>query len=163
VKKSILVLVILVLLLALLPAGVAQAKKPLHCDLYYEWFGASDPDFGDRFVTWKGTISGDIEGTIVWFPGLEPMVFTGQASHYDGSWEIWEEAGGNMLLAGYGYGSSTARHGKNSNWRTNDVITDAGVGYEDWIGRHVHQSGNFEWADITIGLPSHGWGIFRAN
>ena len=141
-------------------------KKPapaLNCTTEYFFQGAlPTPIFDDqgRLLAWEGPISGDINGVIQWYMDVTTMVYTGQASHYEDRFVILNNEGG-FLLAGDEAGSTTARHGKNSNWRTNGIVTDAAPGYEDWIGRHNHAEGHFTWA--APGLPDHGYGTFRIN
>ena len=123
--------------------------------------GLGITDDQGRTLAWKGTVSGDINGVVKWYMDLNNMLYTGQASHYKDRFEIWDAAEENLLLAGDEAGSTTARHMKNSNWRTNGIVTDAAPGYEDWIGRHNHAEGHFTWA--APGLPDHGYGTFRIN
>jgi hypothetical protein len=123
-----------------------------------------DLDEEGRLLVWEGTISGDIEGVIQWW--MEPMSITGQASHYVDRWEIWsddplENSEAVLLLAGDEEGTTTVRHGKNSVWRANGLVTDVSAGLEDWIGCEVHDDGHFTWA--APGLPDHGTGTFRVN
>ena len=119
-----------------------------------------------RLLVWKGTISGDIEGVIQWWMEV-PFTTTGQASHFVGRWEIWDidpvlyPDDAVLLLAGDEEGTTTVRHGKNSVWRANGIVTDVSAGLEDWIGCDVHEDGNFTWA--APGLPDHGTGTFRVN
>jgi hypothetical protein len=116
---------------------------------------------------WVGSISGDIEGVIIWPPGTEPMTFAGQTSHYGGAFEIWDidpvlyPDDAVLLLAGEGEGSTTVRHGKNSVWRSTGIVTEACEDLEDWIGRRVYQDGHFTWA--APGVPLDGEGTFRVN
>ena len=156
-KRLIMVLAILVLILVLLPAGSAQAKKPLDGSTSYTFMGLSGILDGEgRPLIWEGPITGEIAGTIRWYAASE-MHYTGQASHYDVVWEI-VDAGDNVILAGEDSGSTTARHGKNSNWRTNGIVTVASDPYSEWLGRHVHMGGNFTW--VMPGLPEQGTGYF---
>ena len=65
-------------------------------------------------------------------------------------------------------GTTTARHGKNGNWRTNGVVTDAHPDYAQWIGRPMHESGQLTWQvietpDGPIVVPLGGAGTFRVN
>ena len=156
VKKLILVLVILVLLLALVP-GVAQAKKPFRATTEHVFVGPPTD------ISWQGTIyleDGAELGTITWFE--DPfMRFTGQASHWANDWEIVDESG-ELKMSGFSSGSTTARHGKNSNWRSNGTVLEAYGDFDGWQGRNVHESGNFEWS-LTGPFPSHGESIFRVN
>jgi hypothetical protein len=160
-KKSILVLLILVLLLALIPIGMAQAKKPFRATTTHTFVGTV---VDGRFIFWEGEITGDIEGTIRWWGDPGGLQVTGQASHYDMFLEIVkiDEFGNeHVLLAGEDSGTTTARHGKNSNWRTNGIVTYADEDFASWLGRHVHQSGHFWWT--AGGAPEAGTSIFRIN
>ena len=156
-KKLIFSMLALALILALVPAGMAKKPAPkLDCTIEYVWVGG-----------WAGTISGDIEGDIVWPPGAEPPKFVGQTSHYEGRFEIYDDDD-NLLLAGEGPGSTTIRHGKNSVWRSNGIVTDACEDLEDWIGRKVHQEGHFTWQNIgtpedPIIIPEAGAGTLQVN
>ena len=94
------------------------------------------------------------------------MRFAGQTSHYVGSFQIWTDdpafnPDAVLLLTGEGAGSTTIRHGKNSIWRSNGIVTGASDDFVDWIGRRVHQEGQFTW--LEPGIPDHGTGTFRVN
>ena len=118
-------------------------------------------------LVWEGTISGDFEGCIQWWsiPPEEPRL-TGQASHHDELWEIWDDCvqheGRTLQLTGTDSGTTTVRHFKNSIWRANGVVT--GAEDSELIGRRVHSGGTVEW-DFTTGmpLPLKGEGVFRVN
>jgi hypothetical protein len=129
----------------------------------YEFAGADDPpafDAEGRLLAWKGTISGDIEGVIMWWMAV-PFKYTGQVSHWTDRWEIWNPAETELLLAGDEAGTTTVRHGKNSAWRANGIVTEASQEFNIWIGRQTHDGGNFTWA--APGLPDQGVGTFRVN
>ena len=118
-------------------------------------------DAEGRPLVWEGPISGDIEGVIQWWAS-GPMSFTGQASHYEERFTIWGDVGKTeLLLVGDEAGTTTARHGKNSNWRTNGTVTEVGPGFEDWLGRQEHAEGHFTWEGP--GLPDYGYGTLRIN
>ena len=147
---------------------MAQAKNPFRATTDYDFRGADvpptiDPEKG--LLAWQGTITGDINGVIQWW--MPVLYSTGQVSHFeDTRWEIWavdplihEDA--LLLLAGYEAGTTTVRHGKNSVWRANGIVTDASEGYEYLEGRPTHDGGHFTWA--APGLPDHGVGEFRIN
>ena len=163
-KRLIFLLSTLALILALVPAGMTQAKKPapkLDCTIDYWWVRLNPPDpFPGR---WEATVSGDIDGYAV-YPG-GPMRFAGQTSHYGGAFQIYDkdpkDPAAVLLMAGEGHGSTTVRHGKNSNWRTSGTVTEAYGQYADWEGRRVRQEGTFTWADD--GAPEAGSGTFRVN
>jgi hypothetical protein len=137
------------------------AKKPISDSTDYDFVGHLGILDGEgRLLGWIGTISGDINGVIKWWM-VPPMSYTGQASHYEDRFEIWNADTTVLLLAGDEAGTTTARHGKNSNWRTNGTVSEVGPGYEDWLGRNNHAEGHFTWA--APGLPDHGTGTFRIN
>jgi hypothetical protein len=137
------------------------AKKPISDSTEYDFVGHLGIfDSEGRLLAWKGTVSGDINGVIKWWMVL-PMSYTGQASHYEDRFEIWNAAETELLLAGDEAGTTTARHGKNSNWRTNGTVTEVGQGFEEWLGRQEHSEGHFTWA--APGVPDHGTGTFRIN
>ena len=161
-KKSIVVLLIVSLIVTLVPAAMVLAEKPapsLTGTTEYDFVGyLGEFDDQGRLLAWEGTITGDIEGVIQWWMAV-PMA-SGQVSHYDCRVVILD-ATGELVLAGDEAGSTTVRHGKNSIWRTNGIVTDASEEFEGWIGRHVHEEGHFTWA--APGVPDHGTGTFRVN
>jgi hypothetical protein len=159
-KKLIFLLLTLALILALVPAGMAKKPGPsLKCTIDYWWVRDNAPDpFPGH---WEATISGDINGYVV-YPGGGAMRPAGQSSHYGAAFEIYaDDTLGTLLMAGDGHGSTTVRHGKNSNWRTTGTVTEAYGQYAEWDGRRVHQQGTFTW-DVD-GAPKDGSGTFRVN
>ena len=167
-KKWSFSLLALTVVMALLPAGIAQAKTPLNGSTAYEFVGHLGMiDADGRLLVWEGTTSGDIDGMIRWW--AEPGdTFTGQAHHYSLRMEILDSTGTELLIAAAVKGSTTARHEKNSNWRENGVVIEASEEFEAWVGRHVHESGHFTWQvidtpDGPITLPKAGTSIFRIN
>ena len=152
----------LILILMLVPTFVAQADKPapsLRCTTEYDFVGHHGVFDGEgRLLAWEGTISGDIEGVIQWWM-VVPFTITGQVSHFEARWEIWD--GDELLLAGDEAGTTTNRPGKTGVWRANGIVTEASPEFEDWLGRHVHDGGEFEWE--APALPDYGWGTFRIN
>jgi hypothetical protein len=149
---------ITLLLLALMPVGMALATNPLQCVIDYSYIG----DFDDqgRFISWEAAVSGCLDGTARWWGDPTAMRFTGQASHYEDNWELVDSAG-NVLLAGEESGSTTVRHMNNSNWRTNGTVTEANGAFANWLGRQTHASGHFTWT--PDGLPFEGSGILCIN
>lgn len=140
-------------------------KKPapkLNCTTDYDFVaGLGIYDNQGRLLVWQGTTSGDINGIIKWWTDMATMWYTGQASHYEDRFEIWNAEETMLLLAGDEAGSTTARHGNNSNWRTNGTVTEGYGEYEDWLGCNTHAEGHFTWA--APGVPDHGDGTFRIN
>ena len=136
----------------------------------YYFFGADDPptvDAEGRVLCWKGPISGDIEGVILWWFDMDRFVSAGQVSHWVNRWEIWsgdplenpEEAV--LLMAGDEAGTTTAPPGEDGFWWGKGIVTEASAEFEDWIGRQMYDGGNFTWA--APGLPDCGEGTFRIN
>ncbi len=156
-----LVLAALVFTLALVPAGMAQAKKPLIGAMDLTFVGHLGPIFDGegRLLTWVGTISGDINGAMK-FWGVLGTPTTGQVFHFIERWEIWD--GEELLLAGDDAGTVTVRHAKNTNYRMNGEVLEASGDFSNLIGRHVHMSGHIIWAIPGL-LPGTGPGIFRIN
>ena len=137
-------------------------KKPaptLNCTTEYSYKGNLGIVENGRLLGWEGEIHGDIEGVIQWW--METMVFTGQASHYTDRFVILNADKTVLLLAGDEAGTTTACHGKNSNSRTNGIVTDAAAAYEGSIGRKNHAEGHFTWD--SDGKPYEGDGTFRIN
>ena len=64
-------------------------------------------------------------------------------SHYAGRWEIWNCDETALLLGVDSRGTITIRHGKNSIWRENGIVTEANGEFEIWIGYQVHEGGYF--------------------
>ena len=160
---------LLVLGTVLSDGAAAQAKKPaptLTGTTDYDFVGYLGIfDAKGRLLCWKGTISGDIEGVIQWWM-VVPTKKTGQASHYVERFEIWDinpvDPDAELLLAVDEEGTTTVRHGKNTVWRANGIVTEAYGEFEDWIGRQTHNSGDATWLIPGI-LPLDGEGIFRVN
>jgi hypothetical protein len=141
----------------------ASAKSPLRADTTYDFVGdVFDPVKG--VLVWEGTTTGEFNGCIQWWSTELFPTITGQASHYNNVWEIWDECGegGTLLLTGTESGTTTVRHFKNSIWRANGVVT--GPEGSDLIGRRVHDGGTVEW-DFSGDSPAprKGAGVFRVN
>lgn len=138
-----------------MPMGMVQANKPLIFDTFYEFFVIAwppeDPFMCDEgwMLAWIGTVTGSFEGNIYYcmHDTADPAFnrLTGITNHWeDAYWEIWVD--GEMVIQGWGGGSSTLlppTAKKAANWRAaKGVITDAGEGYEEWIGRPFHDGGD---------------------
>ena len=170
-KKLSLVLVALALLLALLPAGMAQAEKPapsLTSTIDY-WFvghlGITDPE--ERLLVWEGTISGDIEGVMLWWfvlgGGPPNMPDAAHVSFYEARGEIWDDnplinPGANLLLAVESSGVTAKPPGKDGIWNGHGIVTEAYGAFTGWDGRQVYETGNVNWD-----FPYSGTGIYRIN
>lgn len=162
-KTLISLLLTLALILALVPAGIAQAKKPaptLACTITYDFvghYGIFDDE--ERLLVWHGEIHEDIEGVILWWFVLEggPTIpDTAHVSFYEARWEILD--GDDLLLAGDSSGTTAKPPGTDSIWRGNGIVTEAYGEFEDWNGRQTYEGGNVNWD-----FPYSGEGIFRIN
>jgi len=167
-KKLISISTIPVLALALLlvlgtvlsDGAAAQDEKttpPLTCATEYDFVGHLEP----YALKWVGPVSGDIEGVIKWWllsksPHPAPP---GQVGQMLFRWEIWDVDEEVLLLAGDENERTIVRHGKNSVWRANGIVTEASEEFEDYIGSQMHDGGNFTWA--SPGVPEHGFGTLR--
>jgi len=154
---------LLVLGTVLSDGAAAQAKKttpPLTCATEYFFEGDVPP----YELAWVGPVSGDIQGVIKWWllsrsPHPPPPAQVGQMLF---RWEIWDEGENVLLLEGEERERTIVRHGKNSVWRANGIVTygNPDVGnLKDYIGSQMHDGGNFTWA--APGLPDHGFGTLR--
>ena len=159
--------IVLALILMLVPTGMALAEKPapsLTVETEYNFVGDQGIfDLEGRLLAWKGTVSGDIEeGVIKWYMWM-PMTSTGQVNHFaDTKWEIWSMDETELLLAGKEFGSTTVRPGKTGVWRANGTVTETSLGFEEWLGRPMHDGGEFEWVIPGV-FPCCGWGTLRIN
>jgi hypothetical protein len=145
-------------------AGV-NAAAPLKATTEYAFVGhLGELDADGRLLAWKGTTSGDIDGVIRWWM-VVPFSITGQVTHFEERWEIWDVTSSFLLLEGYNAGTTTNRPGKNGVWRSNGIVTWVHPDFPEldkWFGRHMHESGEFSWL-IQGELPFQGTGIFRIN
>ena len=160
-KKSMCLLLTLLVILALASAGMTEAEKPapsLAGTTEHEFVGhLGILDDKGRLLAWEGTISGDINGVIQWWMG--PMSSIGHVSSYVYRVEIWNSDKTILLLAGEASGSSTAAPGEDAVWRGKGIVTEASAEFEDWIGRQVYESGQATWAIPGV-LPDHGVSTF---
>ena len=183
-KKLITFFALAAFLVAFIAVGLALAKKgtpPLTCATEYFFVGEV---VDGRFLGWVGPISGDIEGVVRWWlisvapHPVTPPNGPAQAGQMLFRWEIWDEEwisdmeswdgeawdnwdnGERVLsLAGDENERTIIRHGKNSVWRANGIVTEASAKYEPYIGSRMHDGGNFTWA--APGVPDHGFGTLR--
>jgi hypothetical protein len=148
-------------------ATMAEANDPapLNATLDYEFVGyLLQFDTEGRLLAWEGTTSGDINGIIRWWM-VVPFSVTGQVTHFEERWEIWDSTDSFLLLAGYNAGTTTNRPGRSGVWRSNGIVTEFNPDFPDlakWVGRHMHESGEFFWT-IPGQLPLNGIGVFRVN
>ena len=161
----------LALILLLIPTGMALAEKPapsLTGTTEYSFVGhLGIKDTEERTLAWQGTVSGDFTGSIEWWMHVDEgdMKISGQVNHFaDARWVIYNSAGV-KVLEGVEFGSTTNRPGKTGVWRANGTVTYANPDFPelyDWLGRQVHDGGEFEWVIPGV-FPLGGWGTFRIN
>ena len=154
----------LVLGTVLVDHDVAWAKKPapslIGTTTYWYVAPAGIIDGEGRLLVWEGTISGDIDGVILyWFyiDGRTPPVpGTANVLFYEARWEIFD-GDGLLLLAGESAGTTAKPPGKDGIWRGNGIVTEAEGDFAEWIGRQTYEDGNVNWETMS------GSGIFRIN
>jgi hypothetical protein len=181
-------LLLLVFTLALLPAGLTQAKKPLigTMDLEFNlaWFEVG-PQEG--VPDWVGTINIDGEQYGMLFfaigsgkpftadpPGGSVHFFEEIWAIYDmgdkvfpeiptlDGWEYWlpdDTPPDELILCGHDVGITNRI---NSKYHMNGNVEYAAEGWETYLGRNVHMSGEIIWDEIT-GFPLEAPGTFRIN
>ena len=168
-------------LVAFAAVGMAladNATPPLTCETEYFFVGAV---IDGTLFAWAGPVSGDVDGIIMWWltsvspHPVRPPAQAGQMSFrweiwdgewtpdmesWDGTaWEDWYNGERVLSLAGDEKERTIVRHGKNSVWRANGIVTEASAEYEDYVGSQAHDGGNFTWA--APGVPDHGFGTLR--
>lgn len=124
---------------------------------YVGYLGITDDE--GRKLIWEGTISGDITGTMKWWFGPSPAPSSsyvgGKVSYYAGRWEIWDEAGTVLLLAGESAGKTVTPTGEDAMWDGHGVVTEAHGWYNPLKGRHISETG-----PVIFNGPPYGTGIF---
>ncbi len=166
------VALLLVLGTVLADDAAIKPAPALRCTTEYDFVGHLGIfDEEGRLLAWEGTISGDINGVIKYWMEV-PFTITGQASHFVERFEIWDGDPGypedpdypdaSLLLAVDEEGTTTVRHGKNTIFRANGIVTEASGKFEKWIGRETHNSGDATWVIPGV-LPLDGEGMFRIN
>ena len=159
-KESSLLLLALALTSVLMTAIIVNAK-PLCGEMALDFYGHIAPP------VWRGTISGDINGFMVFFnTGVKDV---GQAHHFWEIWEIydkpWDDPTKVLLIRGTDKGVVTW---KNNKYRMNGVVTEATGDWTYLVGHNVHMSGDITWQEIVtpegpIVIPATAPGEFRVN
>ena len=152
VKRLSVVLLALVFIIASVPnANAAQLRSTMTVSF--------NPDFQVNPVNpsidnaiWVGTISGDIDGTMLFWatgpdPGKDlghPPGFPWQVHFFTEKWMIFNEDG---YIVGIDKGNTGY-----SNWkfRMNGEVTEADGIYTDLVGHKVHMNGQIEWTPGKI-------------
>ncbi|MFX1368980.1 MAG: hypothetical protein ACFFAY_10305 [Promethearchaeota archaeon] len=141
-------MVALTIIMVLVP-NVAAAQY--RCEMYVSF----NPGVFENPANpiWVGTISGDIDGTMIfWATGPIPSKDLGNP--HDFFWrvhfftEYWEitDADGDMI-AGIDKGNTVS-----SNWkfRMNGEVTMATGKYADLVGHKVHMNGQITWSTVFV-------------
>jgi hypothetical protein len=157
----VLALALLFVLGTVLADDAVKPAPSLNCTLECEYvahLGIFDTE--GRLLVWDGPLYGDIEGRIRWWfvLGAGPPNMPGkqQVKFYEARWEILDDDE-NLLLAGNSSGTTATPGEKDGIWRGNGIVTEAYLGFEDWIGCRIYESGTVYW------YPLSGDGIFRIN
>ena len=147
-------LVVLAMILALLPAGPAQAAGALEAETSHTL--VSPPVFeDDRYMlSWHGEISGDVNGYIQWWIDtwnwtawpdiLDPELPPKPESHYLELVRIYDEEGGTLLLEALNRGKTSMT---TMTWWANGTVTYADPDlFPGLTGQGVLESGVFDFA-----------------
>ncbi len=127
----------------------AQAKR-LTGQIDYQLVPNPKPtDDEGRLLVWEGTIEGDINGTMRWWfgpsPASQPPFPGGRVAYYAARWEIWDEYGDELLLAGESAGKTMFPAGfpaeASGIWDGHGVVTEARKGFNPLKGRHIYETG----------------------
>ena len=177
-KRKLSVVLVMVVVLSLIIAAPAGAKKPQSAltgdmELYFNLgFGQATacPD-----IVWAGTVElNDVLYGMAFFPTGEKNV--GKVHHFWEDWKIYDTpfdftggvltecTPGAVVLAGNDSGVSSP----NDTYRMNGVVDEAFDPFEEWDGRRVHMSGVITWQvlstpDGDVVVPETGPGTFRLN
>jgi hypothetical protein len=174
-KRLSVLLLVAALALTLLSAVPAHAKEPLRATTTHEQPIGPVMDF-PYLLGWVGGIHDDIDGCIEWWidvrtwtawPYILAELPPPNATHYTEKVEIYNTpwvpgqqqcVGGeaDLLLRTLGQGTTTMA---NTTWRANGVVVKANGAFSHWLGRRVHESGQF---DVTT-TPWAGTSLFRIN
>jgi len=188
-KASSLLLLALAFTLALVPVAMVQATKPLRGTMTLEfntgWFvhgpQATVPD-------WVGTITIDAQvygmlffaigsgkpftadppgGSVHFFEEIwaiyefDGVYFPDIPNDDPDDWEYWlpSEGPSELVLWGYDVGITNKI---NSKYHMNGNVEYAAEGWEMYLGRNVHMSGEIIW-DSNTGYPLYAPGTLRIN
>lgn len=166
-------MVLLVLLALALASSEAMAgdrsaahRAPLTSQIDYLFVGhLGQTDDEGRTLIWEGTIEGDINGTMKWWFGPSPApgqeYLGGTVVYYAGRWEIWDQGGGKLLLAGESAGktvSPVTADGERLDgmWDGHGVVTEACREFNRLKRRRIYETGPVIWDPF----PFFGTGIF---
>lgn len=188
--KRLIVLLALAFIVALVPAGTAQAKKPLIGTMDLE-FNLGWPEPQDVKPDWVGTITIDgkeygmlffaigsgkafndnLKGKVHFFEEIWAIYDTDfdftslLPSNNPADWDYWLPSNNpaELVLWGYDVGQTNTQ---NNNYHMNGNVEVAIGDFAGWQGRNVHMSGEIIWYDSSspyYGAPHYAPGTFRVN
>jgi len=188
--KRLIVLLALVFTLVLVPAGTAQAKKPLIGLMDLE-FNLGWPEPQDEIPDWAGTITiNDTEYGMLFFCTGSGKAFDdnlkGKVHFFEEIWAIYDTDFDftsllpsddpndwvdwlpsaqpvELVLWGYDVGQTNIQ---NNNYHMNGNVEVAVGDFAIWQGRNVHMSGEIIWYESSspyYGAPHYAPGTFRIN
>jgi hypothetical protein len=146
--------------------GHGKSPKQAVSEIVYVFTGhlGITDDEGRRLI-WEGTITGDINGTMKWWFGPSPATggpfLGGTVSYYAGRWEIWDQEGKKLLLAGESAGKTVfpvTAEGERLDgvWDGHGVVTEARKDFRRLKGRRIYETGPV----VMDPFPYSGTGMF---
>lgn len=160
-----------VVLACMLWGSAAQAQTPaitkqLTSRIDYTLVPPPRPqDDEGRNLFWEATVQGDINGTMKWWfevppPASLPPFPGGSVAYYAARWEIWDESGEELLLAGQSAGKTVfpaAFPAEAGMWDGHGVVTEARADFSPLKGRRIYETGP---VIFEVPGPLGGTGIF---
>lgn len=139
-------------------------RETLVSEIEYQYAGNLGLiDDQGRKLVWVGTIKGDLNGTMRWWFGPAPTKKVtyngGSVSYYAGRWEIWDEEGENLLLAGESAGKTVTPTGIDGMWDGHGVVTEASGRLNVLKGSRIYETGPVQ-KPSEPDVPLYGRGIF---
>ena len=144
--------------------GTVQACrfKSLHGKMDLNFVGAPPGPNDPGWLTWKGTIKGDIEGDIIFWNTLSEKVGPNKDwVHFKEIWQIFDSDTNELLLEGYDEGYITP----SKKYAMVGRVTSVSEDYEKYIGHYVVMFGTIYFVEIQTPdgpklVPSTAPGLF---
>lgn len=147
-----------------LQAQVLATTKQLTSQIDYTFVLPPQPqDDEGRNLFWEATVQGDINGTMLWWFEAPPpaSLLDGSVAYYAARWEIWDELGEELLLAGQSAGKTVfpaAFPAEAAMWDGHGVVTEARGKFSPLKGRRTYETG-----PVIFDGRLSGTGIFVIN
>lgn len=148
-----------------MPADLTLAKKPAA-----NLRGTMDLFFYPDNPVWRGTITFEEYGVYgMRFFHLSPFKEYSQASPFEEYFEIYDLTNTSYVYLGGPDAGVTTLANKPPDpckYRMNGEIAETKPPFEEWLGRHVHMSGEITWQflpGVEEPVPATAPGIFRIN